>query len=317
MRVEELNLGDRVVVRPFDRLPADGLVATGSSAVDQSPITGESVPVDVTPGSPVFAGTINGEGLLVVAVSKLAAESTLAKIVKMVNEAQATKSPTQLFTDKVEKVYVPLVLLGTALLIVLPSLLGFQPRLDRGHVWRGWFYQAMSFLTAASPCALAIGTPAAVLSGIARAAKLGVLIKGGVHLENLGLLRVVAFDKTGTLTRGKPSVTDVISLDARSADEILALAAAVETTSTHPLAAAIVAEAKARGLAVAEAVDAQQVPSLGVTATVGGRQVGAGASSCSAAVTATPIRRYRFDRPSSRRRGRASSRSASTASQSV
>ena len=276
VRVEALQLGNRVVVRPFDRFPADGTVESGTSAVDQSPITGESVPVEKPPGAAVFAGSINGEGLLVVSVAKLASESTLAKIVKMVNEAQATKSPTQLFTDKVEKIYVPLVLLGTASLIVLPPLLGFHSRHDPLHARRGWFYQAMSFLTAASPCALAIGTPAAVLSGIARAAKLGVLVKGGVHLENLGKLRVVAFDKTGTLTRGKPVVTDIIPLGDATPDQVLAYAAAVEKSSSHPLAAAILAEAQTRSLKISEAVDAQQVPALGVTATVDGRQVGAG-----------------------------------------
>jgi Cd2+/Zn2+-exporting ATPase len=269
VNVKDLHVGDRVVVRPFDRVPADGLVESGTSAIDQSPITGESAAVEKQVGSHVFAGTINGEGLLVVSVGKLAGESTLAKIVEMVNEAQTTKSPTQLFTDRVEKWYVPLVLVGTAALIFLPPLMG-------GGVWGTWFYRAMAFLTAASPCALAIGTPAAVLSGIARAARLGVLVKGGVHLENLGRIRVIAFDKTGTLTRGKPVVTDVVSLNGMAEDEVLSLAAAVEKTSTHPLAAAIVAEASARGLAVPEAFEAQQIPGHGITGMVDGRKVSAG-----------------------------------------
>ena len=269
VRVEDLSVGERVVVRPFDRLPADGLVESGSSAIDQSPITGESAPVEKHAGSNVFAGTINGEGLLVVRVTKPAGETTLAKIVHLVQEAQTTKSPTQIFTDRVEKRYVPFVLIGTALLIFIPPLVFAQQ-------WGVWFYRAMAFLTAASPCALAIGTPAAVLSGIARAAKIGVLVKGGVHLENLARVKVIAFDKTGTLTMGRPQVTDVIALDSISADELLALAAGVERTSTHPLAAAIVAEARTRGVSIPEATDAQQISGRGVSATIAGRRVAAG-----------------------------------------
>ncbi|MEA2734722.1 MAG: Zn2+/Cd2+-exporting ATPase [Humisphaera sp.] len=269
VRVEELKVGTHVVVRPFDRVPADGVVESGASAIDQSPITGESAPVEKSAGSAVFAGTINGEGLLVVTVKKPAAETTLAKIVQLVQEAQTTKSPTQVFTDKVEKWYVPAVLLGTAALILVPPLAFAQ-------AWSVWFYRAMAFLTAASPCALAIGTPAAVLSGIAQAARIGVLVKGGVHLENLGRIRVVAFDKTGTLTRGRPQVTDVIALDSVSADEVLALAACVERTSSHPLAEAIVGEARARGIALREATDAQQIAGQGVCATIDGRRIRAG-----------------------------------------
>jgi Cd2+/Zn2+-exporting ATPase len=268
VRVADLRVGELVVIRPFDRVPCDGVVESGASAIDQSPITGESIPVEKTPGSPVFAGTINGEGLLIVSVTKLSTESTLAKVVRMVQEAQTTKSPTQVFTDQVERWYVPFVLIATSVLVVVPPLfLG---------AWSVWFYRAMAFLTAASPCALAIGTPAAVLSGIARAARIGVLVKGGVHLENLGRVRVIAFDKTGTLTAGKPEVTDVVPLDSVSEDELIALAAAVERVSTHPLARAIVGEARARGCKVPEPLDAQQVPGQGVCATIDGRRVMAG-----------------------------------------
>jgi Cd2+/Zn2+-exporting ATPase len=271
VRVEDLKRGERVVIHPFDRVPADGAVESGASAIDQSPITGESVPVEKTSGSQVFAGTINGEGLLIVSVTKLATESTLAKIVKMVQEAQTTKSPTQVFTDKVEKRYVPFVLIATTLLIFLPPL-------AFGGAWGVWFYRAMAFLTAASPCALAIGTPAAVLSGIARAARIGVLVKGGVHLENLGRVRVVAFDKTGTLTAGKPEVTDVIALDSIGEDEILALAAAVERTSVHPLAQGIVAEARVRRCRVPDPDNGEaiQIPGMGASAIITRRKVSAG-----------------------------------------
>jgi Cd2+/Zn2+-exporting ATPase len=270
VRVADLKLGDEVIVRPFDRLPADGKVISGASAVDQSPITGESVPIEKAPGDGVFAGTINGEGMLAVAVTKLASETTLAKIVRLVEEAQASQSPTQQFTRAVEKRYVPLVLIGTAVLILLPPAMG-------GGAWAVWFYRAMAFLTAASPCALAIGTPAAVLSGLARAARGGVLIKGGAHLENLGRVRAIAFDKTGTLTRGRPELTDVVVLDtAMSEIDVLSLAAAVERHSSHPLAQAIVAAAQARGAREMTAEDLLQVPAAGVTAKVNGRRVAVG-----------------------------------------
>jgi Cd2+/Zn2+-exporting ATPase len=276
VRVEDLKVDQHVVVRPFDRVPVDGTVVEGASAVDQSPITGESVPAEKALGSPVFAGTINGEGLLVVGVTKLSGESTLAKIVKMVNEAQTTKSPTQVFTDKVERIYVPIVLIGTALLIVAPPLIGLIPRSNPTSLWAGWFYQAMAFLTAASPCALAIGTPATVLSGIARAARIGVLVKGGVHLENLGRVNAIAFDKTGTLTRGRAEVTDIIVLNNRVELDLLSLAAAVETGSTHPLAKAIVAEAKARQCQIMPVDGLEQIPGKGVTARVNGAKVDVG-----------------------------------------
>ena len=277
VRVADLKVGDEIIVRPFDRVPADGKVITGVSSVDQSPITGESIPAEKIIGSPVFAATINGEGLLVVGVTKLAGESTLAKIVKMVEAAQASKSPTQLFTDKVERVYVPLVLVATALLIVLPPLVMHGPH----AAWSRWFYRSMAFLTAASPCALAIGTPAAVLSGIARAARGGVLMKGGVHLENLGRVRAIAFDKTGTLTRGRPKLTDIVSLDGMAEPEILSLAAAVEANSSHPLAQAIVAEAQARQCAEPKVENVQQVPAQGVRAEVEGQSIAVGKLSMS------------------------------------
>lgn len=258
VHVADLAIGDQVVIRPFDRMPADGEVISGASAVDQSPITGESMPVEKTVGLPLYAGTINGNGAMVMKVVRAAGETKLAKIIKLVEEAQTTKSPTQVLTDQVERFYVPLVFISTACLIVLPITLA-------DGAWSVWFYRAMAFLTAASPCALAIGTPAAVLSGIARAARGGVLIKGGVHLENLGRVRAIAFDKTGTLTRGRAEVTNVTPIGSHSIEEILGLAAAVEQESTHPLAAAITAEAKARGCRVSVARDVQQTPGIGVT----------------------------------------------------
>lgn len=262
--VEELLRGDKVIVKPGQRFPADGKVAEGNSSVDQSPVTGESVPVDKNPGDVVFAGTINGEGGLLVEVTKLATESTLARMVQLVSEAQTQKSPTQQFADRFERVFVPAVLIGVGLLIAVPPLFGFP--------FSESFYRAMAVLVAASPCALAIGTPAAVLSAVARAAQAGVLIKGGVHLENLGRLTAIAFDKTGTITEGKPRLTDIVAFDT-SENELLALAAALESHSGHPLAQAVVAAARERGLRWEVPADAEAVTGKGIRATLGTRRI--------------------------------------------
>ncbi len=267
----EVRVGQRVLVRPFDRMPVDGRVVEGASAVDQAAITGESMPVDKAAGDEVFAGTINGPGQLIVAVTRRADETTLARVIRMVEEAQTTKSPTQLFTDRIERLYVPVVFAATGALIVVPPLLGFVPRMGAaghspaaiGAIWGGWFYQAMAFLTAASPCALAIGTPAAVLCGIARAARVGVLVKGGGYLELLGRVRAVAFDKTGTLTIGRPTLTDVLPLDSSDEAAVLSLAAAVESEITHPLAEAIVRAARARALRWPRAAEVRQLAGFG------------------------------------------------------
>ncbi len=267
VRVEELQRGDRVVVKPGQRIPADGQVAAGNSAVDQAPITGESMPVDKQPGDKVFAGTVNGEGVLTIEVTKLAQESTLARMVEMVAEAQTQKSPTQRFTDRFERIFVPVVLVGAALLIVLPPLFGFP--------FAESFYRAMAVLVAASPCALAIATPSAVLSGVARAARGGVLIKGGAHLENLGVLTAIAFDKTGTLTVGKPEVTDVVAVIGDEA-RLLTVAAAVESRSAHPLAQAVVTEAKRRSLSWKEAGKVEAVTGKGLRAELDGQKIAIG-----------------------------------------
>ncbi len=260
--VEALVIGDRVVVKPGQRIPADGVVCSGRSALDQSPVTGESMPVDKQPGDRVFAGTINGEGALVIEVGKLARDSTLARMVELVAEAETQRSPTQQFTRRFERLFVPLVLIGVGVLIVVPPLFGFP--------FEESFYRAMAVLVAASPCALAIGTPAAVLSGVARAARSGVLIKGGIHLENLGQVRAIAFDKTGTITRGKPEVTDVVVLQGDE-NELLATAAAVESRSGHPLAQAVVAAARVRGLDWREAEGLTAITGKGLQARLGER----------------------------------------------
>ncbi|MCO6411105.1 MAG: cadmium-translocating P-type ATPase, partial [Thiogranum sp.] len=265
--VEDLQRDDRVIVKPGQRIPADGEVLTGTSAVDQAPITGESMPVDKQAGDAVFAGTVNGEATLEIRVTRLARESTLSRMVRMVAEAGAQRSPTQRFTERFERIFVPVVLIGAGLLIAVPPLFGFP--------FAESFYRAMAVLVAASPCALAIATPAAVLSGVARAARGGVLVKGGAHLENLGTLRAIAFDKTGTITRGEPRVTDIVPFDVEE-NALLETAAAVESRSGHPLAKAIVNAAQARGLRWPDAGELESVTGKGVQALFNGETVAIG-----------------------------------------
>ena len=279
--IEELILGDIIIVKPNSKISADGAVVKGESSVNQAPITGESVPVDKSPvadpeknyddkelkaENKVFAGTINGSQVMEIKVTKLAADSTLSRLVKLVNDTEAQKSPTQLFTDKLQKYYVPGVLILVGLLL-LAFLVIDEP-------FSKSFYRAMAVLVAASPCALAISTPSAVLSGIARAARSGVLIKGGGPLEELGSLSAIAFDKTGTLTEGKPQLTGIVALANFSEDEVLEIAVAVEKLSDHPLAAAIVKGGSERlKKEIASAKDLEAVTGHGVKATVNGKKV--------------------------------------------
>ena len=264
--VDQLIIGDMVVIRPGDRIPVDGVIALGVSAIDQSPITGESVPVQKSVGDEVFTGTINQEAALEVKVTQLAKDNTLSRVMKMVSEAQGQQSPTQQFTDRFTARFVPIVLVLVVLVAVIPPIVGWMPFSES-------FYRAMLLLVAASPCALAIGTPATVLAGIAQAARNGVLIKGGVHLENLGRLNAIAFDKTGTLTEGKFQVTDVIPFNGSQRDDVLRLAGAVEQQSSHPLALAIVKAAKERNLTLPLANGLENIPGRGVRSQVEGQPV--------------------------------------------
>jgi Cd2+/Zn2+-exporting ATPase len=272
-----------VLVKPNERLPPDGFVVVGDSSINQAPVTGESMPVDkravadreaaranpdrIDPGNRVFAGTINGSGAIEVEVTRLASDSALAKVVKLVSEAETQKSPTQRFTDRFERIFVPAVL-GLAVLLLFAWVVVDEP-------FRDSFYRAMAVLVAASPCALAIATPSAVLSGVARAARGGVLVKGGGPLENLGSLTAIAFDKTGTLTRGEPRITDLVPLSGASETELLATAVAVEALSDHPLAEAIVKDGRARlgEIALAPASDLKSLTGRGVRATLEGDTV--------------------------------------------
>ena len=263
--VEELRPGDRIVVRPGERLPTDGVVTSGASAVDQSPVTGEPIPVEVGAGDDVFAGTVNGSGALTVKVTKPYADTTLARIIREVEEAQASKGRSQRFADKFGALYAPAMLGLAAIVAVVPPLVAGD--------WRAWFYRALVILVVSCSCALLISVPVAVVTAIARAARDGILIKGGAHLEALGGLRVLAFDKTGTLTRGMPELLNVLPLGEMEPDELLRLAASVEDASGHPLADAITGAARQRGLRW-QAADALEVqPGRGVTGKVGGHAV--------------------------------------------
>jgi Cd2+/Zn2+-exporting ATPase len=264
--IEQVRHGDVVVVRPGERLAVDGTLRAGSSSVDQAPITGESVPVAKSLGDTVFAGTVNGEGAIEVVVTAAVGDRTLDRVIRLVETSRDAKAPTERATARFEKVFVPLVVLADLLLIVVPPLLGW---LD----WNTSLYRGMTVLVAASPCALALGAPAVMLAGIAQAARRGVLIKGGVHLEALSQVRTIAFDKTGTLTVGRPEVTDLVPMPGVPAVDLLRIAAAVEQRSQHPLAQAVVRRAMADQLVLPDAGDLVSITAKGVRSEVGGEVV--------------------------------------------
>jgi Cd2+/Zn2+-exporting ATPase len=258
--IEALQIGDVVLIKPGERLPIDGEVISGSSTVDQSAITGESMPVTKQVGDEVFAGTVNQHGSLEVRMTRLASESTLARIIKMVESAQESRAKTQSFMDAFEQRYALFVILAVALYIVLPPLL-------LGVDFNENFYRAMVLITVASPCALVISTPAAILSAIANAARRGILFKGGAYLEQMATIKAVAFDKTGTLTTGKLSLTDVLPNGIARA-ELLRLVAAAEVNSEHPIAQAVLAAAKAEGVPIQAPQDFEAIPGQGVRVTL-------------------------------------------------
>lgn len=257
--VERLEVGDIVVVRPGERIPADGVVKEGASAVNQASITGESVPVDKMPGDGVFAGTMNGQGALFVEVTQPSASTLFAKIIRMVQEAQSEKPASQRFIERFERIYARIILAATALLIVIPPLL-------LGWSWSQTFYKAMVFLVVASPCALVASIMPAVLSAISNGARQGLLLKGGAYLEHLAEAKVVAFDKTGTLTEGRPVVTDLIAYGGKTEEEVLRIAASLESLSEHPLAEAVLRHAEERGIRAERPSDWTSLTGLGVQA---------------------------------------------------
>ena len=262
----EVRVGARVVVRPGDKVPLDGRVVAGESELNQAPITGESVPVFKVPGDEVFAGTINGEGAIEVVTTKAVNDTTLAQIIRMVGSAQSRRAPSEQWVEKFARVYTPVVMvLAVAIFLVPPLLLG--------GAWEDWFYRALVLLVIACPCALVISTLVTIVAALAGAAKQGVLVKGGVHLETPARLKAVAMDKTGTLTEGRPQVVEVVPLDGRSESEILGMAAALEVRSAHPIARAILAKAADLKI-VAEPADAvQAITGRGVVGRIAGREM--------------------------------------------
>ncbi|MFG1479123.1 heavy metal translocating P-type ATPase [Xanthobacter sp. V4C-4] len=271
---DSLAIGDIILVRPGDRIPADGRIVAGESAIDEAPVTGESTPVRKGVEAAVFAGTVNGDAALRVEVTAAAADNTIARVVKLVEEAQEKKAPTERFIDRFSRYYTPAVLVAGALVALVPPL-------AFGGPWDEWIYKGLAILLIGCPCALVISTPAAIASGLAAGARRGLLLKGGAVLETVRKVTTVCFDKTGTLTEGKPKVTDLLPL-ALPAAEVLRLAAALETGSSHPLARAILEQAAADGIAVPAAEEAKALGGKGVTAQVDGRAVFLGAPKAAA-----------------------------------
>ncbi len=259
--VEELKVGDQILIKPGEKIPADGMIIDGESTLDRSTFTGESVPIDCGESESVLAGALNLTGQIVVRVTKRAADTALAAIIHRVEQAQSGRVPTNTFVEWFGQRYTIGVLAGATLLTILsPFVFGTE--------WRASFYRSLTLLVVASPCALIISTPAAVLSAIGRGARKGVLFKGGRHLLALGSVRAVAFDKTGTLTQARAAVTDVIPLNGTSSGVLVALAGSIETGSTHPLAQAIVAEAHRIGVAIPRVADASTISGQGASGTV-------------------------------------------------
>jgi Cd2+/Zn2+-exporting ATPase len=262
----EVRTGDEVIVGPGERIPVDGRVIEGTSAVDESPLTGESAPVDKGPGHEVFAGSINAWGTLAVRVSRAASETTLARVIRRVEEAQASRAPSQGFVERFARIYTPVVVLLAAVVSVVPTLLG------HGDL-QGWIYHGLVLLVISCPCALVISTPVSIVSALTSASRRGVLVKGGAHLETMGRLRGVVFDKTGTLTVGAPVVEEIVSADGVVDGAALRLAAALEARSGHPLAAAIAERARDEGVAASSASDVTELPGRGLRGVVEGRPV--------------------------------------------
>lgn len=260
--VEELRVGDIFIVLPGEALATDGEVIEGRSSVNQAPVTGESVPVKKAPGSKVFAATLNGEGALTVRATKTFANNTIARIIQLVEQAQQAKGRSQRFIEQFGRRYSPAVLAVGALLAIAPPLFGLP--------WEEWLTRATVFIVAAAPCALVISIPITLVAAIGTAGRNGVLVKGGVHLENLAKVRVIAMDKTGTLTMGRPQVTEVIPLNGSNAEQVLALAAALESRSQHPLARAVAEYAVKLGIGVLPVEDFQSLTGMGAKGRVQG-----------------------------------------------
>ncbi len=263
----DIEVGEIVLIEPGERIPVDGMIVQGRSALDEASITGESMPVEKSRGDQVFAGTLNQQGVLDVRATQPPSNTTLARIIKLVENAQDTKAPTERFLERFEQVYATFIIASILIFIVVPPLAGWVDD------FTAHFYLAMVLMTVASPCALVISTPAAFISAIASAARGGILFKGGAYIEQMAGIKAITFDKTGTLTVGKPQVTDVISCCELGEDDLLTVAATVELRSEHPLAKAVVAEAERRDLHLGEVQDFEAVTGMGVVSKVDNRVV--------------------------------------------
>ena len=263
--VDDIPIGSIIYVRPGDKIPLDGVILKGATAVDQAPITGESIPVEKTDGDEVFAGTINGDGAFEMKSTKPAQDTTLSRIVRMVDEARSRKAPSEQWVEKFARIYTPA-------MMILALTIALLPPVFIGGEWSGWFYQALVILVIACPCALVISTPVSIVAALTAAARAGVLIKGGVYLEKPAGLQTVVFDKTGTLTHGRPSVQDIIPMDDHSKEDLLRCAAALEIHSTHPIAGAIIRKAESAGIGVAQADEFTLIQGKGAEGRINGEK---------------------------------------------
>ena len=265
VEADTLSVGAMIQVRPGDRIPADGVIVSGESAIDEAPVTGESTPIRKGTDAMLFAGTVNGDGLLRVRVTAAAADNTIARVVRLVEEAQESKAPTERFIDRFSRYYTPGVVAVAALVAIVPPLLF-------GGAWNGWIYKALAILLIGCPCALVISVPAAIAASLSAGARRGLLLKGGAVLEQIGKVTVACFDKTGTLTAGKPQVTDIIGF-ARSEADVLRFAAALESGSSHPLATAILAKAAEQNVWLPATSGSNAIGGKGIRASVEGAEV--------------------------------------------
>jgi Cd2+/Zn2+-exporting ATPase len=270
MPIDQIGVGSIVVVRAGDRVPADGVVASGTSSLDESALTGESMPRARSAGDAVLAGSINQEATLRVRVEKPATDTLIARVVKLVEEAAESKAPSERFIDRFSRTYMPAICLLALAVAILPPLVAGQP-------WDTWIYRGLTLLLIGCPCALVISTPAAIASALAAGARRGLLVKGGAVMEQIGKVQHIAFDKTGTLTEGRPKVTDVRTLGGSSENDVLGLAAAIGSESSHPLSVAIAAHARDAGVAVPPASGSEALPGKGIQGTVDGKAVVLGA----------------------------------------